>query len=197
MTAAHTEASLREELYAKACTTPSDINEHLPLLREYASKCRRVTEFGMRTGNSTVAFLAAQPKTLISWDLDPWSIISQRTADLMYVRGETNFQPRVGNTLTIPVIEETDLLFIDTLHTGRQLLDELKRHADPVLGTVKKYLIFHDTITFGDVGEDGKEPGLRAAIRFYQRCHAFPLWELVEDRKNNNGLVILQRIDVK
>lgn len=174
--------------------TPSDISEHLTLLRALAAECEHVTEFGMRGGVSTAAFLAAQPETLVSWDLNPLAVVSQRCADLLAAAGRTRFQPRVGDTLQIPPIEPTDLLFIDTLHTARQLKAELERHADPVARTVRRYLVFHDTATFGMVGEDGSEPGLRAAIRWFQRCHAFPLWELVEDRQNCNGLVVLKHV---
>jgi len=182
-----------EALYQQALSEPSDIVEHLSLLRQLASECDHVTEFGMRNGNSTVSLLAAQPRVLISWDVDPWSVISQRTADLTAVAGNTTFQPRVGNTLEI-VAESTDLLFIDTLHTAAQLKAELVRHADPTEKKVRRYLVFHDTATFGDVGEDGSVPGLRAAIRWFQRCHSFPQWELIEDRKNNNGLVVLRAV---
>ncbi len=180
--------------YEALCAHPSDINEHLPLLRKLAEDCEHVTEFGMRGGVSTAAFLVAQPKTLVSWDVNPAAIVSQRCADLLAVAGRTSFQPRVGDTLTIAPIEPTDLLFIDTLHTGKQLIAELKRHVDPVSRPVSKYLVFHDTATFGMVGEDGQEPGLRAAIRFYQRNWAFPLWELIHDLPNNNGLVVLRRV---
>lgn len=178
--------------YIAARHTPSDINEHVELLRDLAAQCDHVTEFGMRGGVSTVALLAAQPKVLISWDIDWRAIVSQRAADLLYIAGATNFQPRVGNTLEITT-EPTDLLFIDTLHTGAQLKAELTRHVDPMQDRVRKYLVFHDTVSFGYIGEDGK-PGLRAAIRWFQRNHAFPLWELIEDRKNNNGLVVLRRV---
>jgi len=199
-----TGATSLEDLYQHAIQKPedptrppADIWEHLPLLRQLASKCDHVTEFGVREGmGSTVAFLAAQPRALVSWDVNPYSIVNQRIADLIWRAGRTDFQPRVGGTLQI-VIEPTDLLFIDTLHTYAHLRAELERHCDPVEQKVKKYLVFHDTATFGTKGEDGSEPGLRAAIRWYQKCHAFPLWELIEDRENNNGLVVLRRIDVK
>lgn len=181
----------REYLYKQACDTVSDINEHLPRLRELAAQCDHVTEMGMRGGQSTIALLAGQPKTLVSWDLNPLAVISQRTADLLAVAGDTVFQPRVGDTLQIQ-IEPTDLLFIDTLHTAKQLKAELERHADPIANTVRRYLVFHDTVSFGLKGEDGTEPGLRAAIRWFQRCHAFPIWELVDDRQNCNGLVVLR-----
>ena len=197
------EATL-EDLYQAAIKPPvdpdrppADIWEHLPLLRDLASKCDHVTEFGVRDGmGSTVAFLAAQPRVLISWDIEPFAIVNQRIADLSWRAGKTRFQPRVGSTLEI-IIEPTDLLFIDTIHDYAHLKAELERHADPVEGKIRKYLVFHDTITFGEVSGDGTIPGLRAAIRWFQKCHAFPLWELIEDRKNCNGLVVLRRIDVK
>jgi hypothetical protein len=190
--------SALEELFRRAVETPSDINEHLDCLRAYASRCAHVTEFGMRwaTG-STIAFLAAQPATLVSWDVDPLSVVSQQVANLLAVRGKTSFQPRTGSTLAIGPIEPTDLLFIDTLHTARQLKAELERHADPLLNHVRKYLVFHDTATFGAQGEDGSTPGLRAVVRWFQKEFAFPLWQLAADRQNNNGLIVLRRIDVE
>lgn len=188
-----------QALYDACVGHPSDINEHLPLLREFASKCEHVTEIGMRGARgSTVAFLAAQPKEFISWDINPYAIISQAVADLVPLAHRTFFQPRVGDSLKIH-IEETDLLFIDSLHTARQLRDELLRHGldNSRVSKVRKYIAFHDTVTFGEKGEDGSEPGLRAAIRWFQKEQAFPLWRLVVDARNNNGLAILQhaRID--
>lgn len=178
--------------YRATCDRPSDINEHLPRLFELASKCEHVTEMGMRGANgSTVALLAAQPAQFVSWDINPMAVVSQEVANLVAMNafggGRTFFQPRVGDTLQI-TIEETDLLFIDTLHTARQLKAELERHG----GVVRKYLAFHDTHTFGEVGEDGGM-GLRAAIRWFQKEHMFPLWQLIDDRRNNNGLAVLER----
>lgn len=183
-----------EAMYEAACARPSDINEHLPLLRKIAEECEHVTEMGTRwaTG-STIAFLAAQPREFITWDFDPYAIVSQQIANLMAVRGKTFFQPRCGSTLTC-IIEPTDLLFIDTLHTQKQLTAELERHADPRAQTVRKYLAFHDTSTFGMVGEDGSEPGLIMAVRHFQKNHAFPLWTLYADHQNNNGLIVLKHV---
>jgi len=192
----------REAVYEFRCSTPSDINEHLSLLRLLAERCKHVTEFGLRWGNgSTAAFLAAQPETLISWDIDPESVVSREVMDLIVLRGKTSFQPRVGDTLKITT-EPTDLLFIDTYHTGRHLLSELERHVDPKNAPVRKYLAFHDTHLFGLVGEDGKPPGLRTAIRQFQKYFAFPLWKLAKhpttgellDLENNSGLVVLEHV---
>lgn len=184
----------REDLFAKACKAPSDINEHLPLLRELAAQCTHVTEFGTRWGTgSTIAFIAAQPKTFVAWDLDAGHMLSPRIDTLYRLAGDTRFQPRVGNTLEI-TIEPTDLLFIDTLHTAKQLLHELERHCDPKHQRVRKFLAFHDTSTFGMVGEDGQPPGLRTAIRQFQKYFAFPLWCLMHELENNNGLIVLKHV---
>jgi len=187
-----------QTLFDACTTTPSDINQHLPMLKEYASKCEHVTEMGMRGARgSTVALLAAQPLEFVSWDLNPGAIVSQAVLDLLPIAGRTQFQPRCGDSLKIH-IEETDMLFIDTLHTARQLRDELLRHGmnDKAESKVRKYIAFHDTTTFGSKGEDGSVPGLRAAIRWFMKEQAFPLWKVVEDVELNNGLVILQHARV-
>src|SRR5574343_715665 len=47
-----------EKLFEQRRATPSDINEHMDALRCYAMLCSSICEFGVRSGNSTVAFLA-------------------------------------------------------------------------------------------------------------------------------------------
>jgi len=201
-----------ESLYQRALkadaadpSSPSDICEHLPLLRKLAERCEHVTEFGTRRANgSTVALLAGQPETFVTWDIDPRAIISAGIVDLLDCGvvdgvwtgriGRTEFQPRVGDTLKI-LIEPTDLLFIDSLHTYKQLFAELMRHADPIERKIRKYLVFHDTATFGMQGEDGSKPGLRSAIWHFQK-QTLPQWGLKRDLDNNNGLVVLERADV-
>lgn len=192
--------AVREASFANMCKKPSDINEHLPTLRRLASECAHVTEFGMRGGMSTLAFLAAQPKKLVSWDIDPFAVLSQNTLNLLLMSGATVFEPRVGDSLKIS-IERTDMLFIDSLHTAKQLKSELERHCVPwshVSGDTKckclakKYLVFHDTSTYGWIGEDGKQPGLLGAIDWFTNQYAFPVWGLVERYENNNGLLVLR-----
>jgi glycosyltransferase involved in cell wall biosynthesis len=60
-----------DALFAARRATPSDINEHLDVLKALATGKASVTEFGTRGGNSTVAFLAAQPDRLTCYDLNP------------------------------------------------------------------------------------------------------------------------------
>jgi hypothetical protein len=169
--------------FERACATESDINEHLPVLYRYASCCRHVTEFGTRRGNSTVAFLRALPERLIAYDHDRLPEVDglEKLARLQKVR--LSFVQKDTRTARI---EPTELLFIDTHHTRRQLEAELASAAQ----FVGRYLIFHDTETFGECGEDGGE-GIWPAITAFVRRD--PAWCLLDHRSNNNGLTILCR----
>ncbi len=168
--------------YEAARDRPSDINEHLPRLWALAEECRHVTEMGTRTGVSTRAFMYAEPATLMCYDIQHFPTVEEV---LMPIRGSTDLRFITADTLKIE-IEETDLLFIDTLHTYAQLKKELELHGNKV----RKYLVFHDTETFGEVGEDGRAPGLNAAI--YEFFDKNPRWVSIEKHRNNNGLTILR-----
>ena len=103
-------------------------------------------------------------------------------------------------------IEETDLLFIDTLHRYFQLYNELGLHAK----NVKKYIILHDTETYGEVDEPlyapqipvkmsekvirTKAKGLKQAISdFLNTTKEGKNWKIKEVFTNNNGLTVLER----
>jgi predicted O-methyltransferase YrrM len=121
-----------------------DINEHLRTLLALGREVERITEFGVRNGfGSTIAFLAAQPKMLTSYDINPCE-----NMDLLVEASETPWVFIQGSSLDV-TIEPTDLLFIDTLHTYEQLLTELTEHHD----RVSKYIVLHDTVTYGQVSE--------------------------------------------
>ncbi|MCK9568606.1 class I SAM-dependent methyltransferase [Candidatus Pacearchaeota archaeon] len=174
---------LFETEYAKACAQESDINEHLPYLHGLAINRLHVTEFGVRQGTSTRAFMAARPKRLVSYDLvlDP---VVGALFERAVLEGH-NYAYRQANVLDIE-IEETDILFIDTFHTGRQVTAELARHG----GKVRDYIIFHDVETFGWVGEDGSEGILRPIIAFMAADHD---WTVFHYDRANNGLLTIAR----
>ena len=170
-----------ESEYQTACAAQTDINLHLPYLRQLAAG-RRVTEFGVRWGGSTRAFLAAAPKRLVSYDLalNPGveALFAEARAggmDASYIQ---------ANVLAIPPIEDTDLLFIDTLHTGIQVTAELARHAQRA-----KLIAFHDVETFGWVGEDGSDGLLRPILTFM----AAQDWRPHYYSRANNGLLVIER----
>lgn len=194
-----------DQLYQINCQQPSAINLHLPTLRKYATHCERVTEFGVQSGLSTTAFLSAWPHFLTSYDI----VFDMRLLDLLGV-GEFRaaystdftwiFEPTVwrynlASSLKVE-IAQTDLLFIDTVHTYLQLRDELHLHN----AKVKKWIILHDTESFGDFSEGWQnieqpsieqKQGLKFAIREFLDTHLD--WQIKEHSPINNGLTVLER----
>jgi hypothetical protein len=184
-----------ENTYKIKSELPSDINEHLPTLRKYASECEHIVEMGVRAATSTWALLAAKPKKLILYDIydneDILGVLKAAKEEnincVFYIQNviEDGFE-----------IEETDFLFIDTLHRYDQLKKELEMHASKV----KKFIAFHDTVSFGERDEDDyagvikekyEKCGLNAAINEFLEIN--PQWEVAEVFTNNNGLTVLKR----
>lgn len=177
-----------EDQFALACSTSSDINEHLPKMREIASQCSHIIEMGTRYGNSTIAFMAGRPEKFIAYDVQ----YNSRMDLLKKVARDNgiNFDMRIEDVLQIE-LEETDLLFIDTNHNKEQCSVELEMHA----GKARKYIMFHDTTSFWERGQGWwEEPGhgLKDAIEPFLAAH--PEWKMEYRAMNNNGLMILKRI---
>jgi hypothetical protein len=179
------EKSVFELEYEWAVKNRSDINENVHVLYNLAKECETVVEMGVRTGVSTRAFLNTNVK-LISFDivLNPkvqelFNVAKKHGKDVQYIKEDV---------LSIE-INEVDLLFIDTLHTYEQLKSELKLHGNKA----KKYLAFHDTYTFGLVGEDGRDrKGLLTAVLEFMSDN--PHWKIRTHKTNNNGMTVLERV---
>jgi hypothetical protein len=177
--------------YEVACRTESDINQHLPILYEAAHECEHITEMGVRDGLSTRAFLYADPKKYVAYDLD----INAKVNELFeYCKSiGKDYEYIQADVLKIE-IDETDLLFIDTYHCYEQLVQELKLHSSKV----KKYIIFHDTYTYGRHGENlnfqsfSGTKGIMYAIEEFLEENKN--WKIVHDVDYNNGLLIIQRL---
>lgn len=175
-----------KERYLWAKDYPSDINEHIPTLFNRALECEHITEFGVRDGVSTSAWLMARPAHLQCYDINPASaVITQihSLASAAGIRFEFFHQDTSDSTYAI---NDTDLLFLDTFHTKFQVKMEL-RNAH----RVKRYIILHDTKLFGLIGEN-QGPGILESI--YEFLLISPEWKLDDWFKNNNGLVILKRV---
>lgn len=190
--------------YEKACSEPSDINEHVPTLRMYARECEHVTELGARSCVSTWGFLKGlaendrPTKKLKSVDLN-WAPEMDRIREHASAHG-IDYTFLCENDLECTP-EPTDMTFIDTWHVYGQLKRELALYA-PV---TKKYIAMHDTQVDGVHGEsircgltetyglpvEETRQGLQRAI------DEFLSWndEWVVDRvwTNNNGLTVLRR----
>lgn len=159
-----------------------DICEHMPMLYYLARQCYHITEFGVRTGNSTIAFLHGlnDRGSLTSYD------IQQPTREIALRLGSSVWHFHQADTARLEDITPTDLLFIDTKHTYDHVRLELK-HAR----RVRKWLVMHDTQRWGKQGEDN-QAGILPAIDEFRRDN--PEWDHVwAEFWNCNGLLILER----
>lgn len=178
--------------------TPSDINEHFPAIIEYGSQCNHITEMGVRSIVSTWGWLAAKPKKLIAYDIQHPNIWGGSLTDVEDTANSigTEFEFHLANVLEV-VIDETDLLFIDTWHSYKQLTAELKLHSSKV----KKYICFHDTTSYANVDENSYETwgdewkasgeGIWKAIEEFLDNNKE--WVLEKRFMNNNGFTIIKR----
>ena len=178
--------------------TPSDINEHLPTIVKYGQECEHITEMGVRGILSTWGWLAANPTTLVAYDIQHpsnWGGSLEDVQDTAEAIG-TSFNFIQANVLEVD-IEETDLLFIDTWHAYKQLKAELALHATKV----RKYICFHDTTSFATKDETSYESwgdawkgsgiGIWKAIEEFLEENSE--WQLEERYTNNNGFTVIKK----
>lgn len=172
------------EYYAKA---GNDFNTHFPTIRRFADVCSHVTEFGSRD-YGVAALVGHKPKYIRSYNTQPqgaayWKLelLAKEIPDLNVIVTHENHIEQSA------LIEETDLLFIDSRHTREQLAEELRLHA----WRVRRFIILHDTELFGFNGEGGG-PGLKPAlIEFMQKNKE---WSVIYASKDQAGLMVLGKL---
>ena len=190
--------------YLEKCKTPSDINEHLPTLLEYASKCDTIVECGVRDVCSSYSFAKGlkgkENNKFVMIDVHKSKFVEPFLG--MCLEDNVNATFVTGSDLECELIE-TDLLFIDTWHIYGQLKRELARWNN----SVKKYIVLHDTTTYEWKGEghwcaeessktrnmpvDEIIKGLWYAVEEFLKENND--WKIEKRYTNNNGLTILAR----
>ena len=175
-----------EKQYQKYCSHGDGIEKHLPYLRTIA-KDKVVCELGVHIGRSSTAFLLAADK-LTSVDKEMTNASRQLKE---WAGDEWHFMIDDTRFVNLPLC---DLLFIDTTHNFEHLTQELKKHEK----VATKYMVFHDTITFGTRGHKNWESpehqfvmGIRPAIDNFQIAH--PEWRIKDHRTFGHGLLTLER----
>jgi predicted O-methyltransferase YrrM len=191
-----------DDIYQVELDRPSDMQGHLPTLRDLAHGCSLVVELGVRDGVSTVALLAGRPKALLSIDIIPPSARLARLVDAA-AQANVDWEYRRGDSLMIDLPADIDLLLIDTLHTHDQLEGELLRHAGRVRPGGR--IVMHDTVTFGLIDEPVyshaspliriSQPsgtmGLRSAIHSFLRNNED--WQIEAEYEECHGLTVMRR----
>lgn len=191
--------ALKQSMYHRVAVGPfeapthslvgSDIVLHLPVLEYYASLCRHVTEFGTREGCSTVALLAGCRGEVHSYDIE----VTPAKAVLGAMDLPCKWEFHVGDTGSPDTpVAETDMLFVDTLHTYEHVKKELAHHGRKA----RRFLAFHDTFTCGERDLSGPDPnalGILPAIREFLAPYPSE-YRTVYRTDVNNGLWVLERV---
>lgn len=198
-----------ENLYFQAANQTSDINEHVPVLRNLSQDCSSVIEIGVRDMVSTWGLLLGLSESnsphryYLGIDLNAPPSHSLSAARSVSIRNEITFEFWIANDMNIQ-IPNTELLFIDSLHTYCHLTYELENFSP----YVSKYIAMHDTSEpwstvddseyHGDYSEypnsyDRTKRGLWPAVEDFLAAH--PDWILHHRLFNNHGLTILKRSD--
>lgn len=174
-----------ESYYTINKITTNDAAAVMPVLRKYSEECRHVTEMGLRGVVTTWAILAAKPDKVVCIDWDnlecPINRNKLKEAEDLAKKEDILFEFICADT-TDMVIENTDLLFIDTWHTYEQLILELLMHS----GNVNKYIICHDT-------SDIVFPGMVTAIEHFLLLNKN--WELLEKSDEFPGHTVIRKVD--
>lgn len=198
---------LRKE-YELICATPSDVHDHLPVLRNLASECSSVTEIGMRSMVTSWALLqglsdsTSSKRFFLGIDLRMPPEKSLNKAKRLSKKCGMKFMFWQTNDMDI-YLPSVDLLFIDSLHTYCHLTYELETFAT----YVNKYIAMHDTsypceyiedsAYHGDYSEyspeyDRTKKGLWPAVEDFLTKH--PEWVLHQRYYTSYGLTILKRV---
>lgn len=176
-------ADTLDSLYAVLCSMPRDLDQHLPDLRNLASKCAHVTEISKRR-ESTVALLAGRPASLVSFQKERDTVVNRAHTYAAKEDVDAAIYERKAHQPWPQEIEETELLFIDDEHRAAVLREQLARLAP----SVTRWIVLHDTQTHGETGTDGG-PGLLPALRDYMRDN--PRWSVISHNDKQHGLTVI------
>lgn len=183
-------------LYEHLCTQPSDINEHLATMHDLAVKldAQHIIELGVRTGVSSVAWLAALHQTgghLWSVDIDPAPPMVSGHKQCTFIQGD-DLDPEVLDQ----VPDQVDIVFIDTIHTYEQTKQELFEYVEYVkLGGC---IVLHDIAVerfdhhIGDLACQPLFPVRKAVEEFAAERDLKVDWY-----EHNNGLAVVWIPDIQ
>lgn len=178
--------------YETACDTPSDINQHLPILKSYATLCNKVTEIGLgSTGNSVMAFIAGC-KDVTSYDIEYHDqAINDAKA---YSESLGHSWEFIMADSTQIEIEETDFLFIDGEHSYYSVEQELGLHHN----RVRMFIGFHDVVSYASRNQSAIQTGHQFTEGIVPAIFEFlskhPEWQVDYYAYYNHGLLILKRV---
>ena len=183
MISRHVEANLLMEYYRKLYDLHAGAHKKEYMLvhdeiKKYLVNCDSYTEMGINQGATLAAAVLENPKTVRAYDIGlKWYNEARHLFDKYASENKIDLEVFEISTLDC-VIDETDLLYIDTMHKYDHLKEELSLHGNKV----KKYMIFHDTNAVA---------ALRKAVEEYVAENLE--WKIITDCKINVGFMTIKR----
>jgi predicted O-methyltransferase YrrM len=185
-----------ENTYKILCEQYSDIHEHLPTLRLYASKSARVCELGVRGVVSTVALAAglADSPYVTNEDITPskklylYDILSDINLDKIeegaFSKGIDIIDHFGQNDLDAEDYgDKYDMLFIDTAHNYPHCYEELCKFGK----NTEKYILLHDTTIDGIRSEymrlGYESQHYESVIKYYKEKYGVDKYEINDLKK--------------
>lgn len=184
--------------------------QHFPTFHHFGTKSKSIVEMGVWLGVSGWAWLGCEPKYLRLVDVqkvpggyhDEIAEEAQKMGvdfkfeigdtghgvlfkDVSITERELSKHDRMTNVPNYVMDDNIDLLYIDSYHSYTQVKAELALHAHKV----NKYLVFHDTETFGETHDYDGDLGLNPAIREYIAEH--PEWYYIHKMSYGDGCTVL------
>ena len=120
-----------KQKYLQLCDTPSDINEHLPTLFEYTSKCSSVLELGVRGCVSSYAFASG----LISED-------NENTGSKLLVLNDVsecniaellNYSEKIKDILNYLYFAKNNLIDLNKTNDNKLIISNLLKRLKKII----------------------------------------------------------------
>lgn len=185
-----------------------ETSQHFATFYHFGSKCSRIVEFGVFLAFSSWAWVACKPAFLRCIDVErrpggEWEAIEDTAPrlgiDFAFEIADTGHGAlkQIAEERNVPISHEllikepynlpddTELLYIDSYHSYTHLKAELTIHG----AKVKKYILFHDTTTFGESHSFDGDKGLNYAIDEFLEANLN--WEKILKVEYGNGCTVL------
>lgn len=190
--------------------TPSDIHEHIPVLKALAKECSSVVEIGTGSRISTWGLLMglsenkAPSRSYIEVESKNPLLEKLYLTKRISLENGIRYKYLPTSDINFELEEPVEMLFIDGVHTYCHLTHQLQKLSPKV----SKYIAMHDTSPpwgykddtdyNGDFSEfppsiDRTKRGLSQAVEDFLAMN--PGWILSERRMNNHGLTVIKRKD--
>lgn len=176
-----------DDIFVYCQNRQRDLNQHMITLKEWGAKCEHITDVSSRV-ESAVAFIAARPRKVVSYNIDDDVLLAPNGAVHSAVKNATDFSMTFVHHRFLPSdnteLEDTDLLFLDAPPHNRENTNKLLKLF---AGKVRRAIIFHDTLLYGERGEAGE--GILESLHLFLRENRN--WKVAYHTDMQYGLTVL------